>query len=101
MNSEYKYEVRAFRFQAVEREGCSFDAGYDTLKEARERARYVIGQGFMKQAEMSQPFGYVQVLNRFTGECHNDYFNDSVCQSCGRWYPGQHANQCACQPKEA
>jgi hypothetical protein len=87
MSSEYKYEVRGYRSQHdVQCNGSSVEVGCDTLKEAQKRARFVISESEMMQSEMSQPLGYSQVVNRFTGEVINDYFNDSICQQCGHWH---------------
>lgn len=42
MNSEYKYEVRAYRTQREVPSGSSFEYGCDTVKEAKAKAKFVL-----------------------------------------------------------
>lgn len=86
MNSEYKYEVRGYRFKGDVQSGSQTEIGLDTVKESKERAKRVLSESEMQSTESSQPLGYSQVVNRFTGECVADFFNDAICQNCGFWF---------------
>lgn len=101
MSSEYKYEVRGYRYQEDVRNGSQVEVGCDTVKEGKTRARFVISQSEMRQSETSQPLGYSQLVQRYTGEVVADFFNPSICQQCGHWHKGQSSFHCHCQCETA
>ena len=45
---------------------------FETLKEARERAKYILTDDHMRHIESSVPMNYSQVI--LNGECVSDYF---------------------------
>ena len=55
------------------------DGGYDdeypadTLKEARERAKYLMGESYMRVVESEIAVSYVEILNTQTGEVVADF----------------------------
>lgn len=51
---------------------CSVSHECDTVKEARDRAKYVLTDAFQQSCEMARPLGYSQVV--VNGECRYDYF---------------------------
>lgn len=66
------YTVRAYRSQETVDSGCDYDTTEDTLKEAKERARYCTSEEFRKSGEMSARFGYAMVTTE-EGGCVFDY----------------------------
>ena len=58
----------------AESNGWSDTVERDTVKEAKELARRVLTAEYARQNEMSQPFGYSQVV--CDGEVVYDYFRD-------------------------
>ncbi len=70
----YKYQVHAFWSQDDVVNGSSWDAGFDTLKEAKKNARYCLTEEFRLSGEMSERFGYAEVQN-YAGECVFDCFS--------------------------
>jgi hypothetical protein len=55
--------VLAAPSQAVlDNDGASVESKADTLKEAKQRARYYLTADYAKTTEMAEPFGYARVL---------------------------------------
>jgi len=46
--------------------------GFDTIAEAKKRAKYYLSDDYMRSGEMSEPLGYAQVI--VDGEVHSDFF---------------------------
>jgi len=57
------YTVRAYRSQDTVDQGSDYDRTCDTLKEAKEAARYSVTEEFRRLGEMSEVFGYALVEN--------------------------------------
>jgi hypothetical protein len=52
--------------------GPAMEWEMETVKTAKERAKYLLTDTYQHTAEMSQPFGYAQVC--VNGECVADFF---------------------------
>jgi hypothetical protein len=66
-------EIRAGRTQEdVLRGQCDVITKCDTIKDAKNKARYYLTDYFQQSAELSEPLGYSQVV--VNGECRYDYF---------------------------
>lgn len=66
-------EIRAARTQTeVLDHQCEIVESADTIKEAKERAKYLMTPLFQAMGEMSEPIRYVQIW--VDGECHSDFF---------------------------
>lgn len=75
MNSaEYKYTISAFRSQADMEAGSDYDTHADTLKEAKQKARYCLTEAFRIYGEMSARFGYAIVRQAGSTEIIFDCF---------------------------
>lgn len=55
--------------------GAVAESTFDTLREARARARYYLTDAFQASGELAAPLHYSQVL--VDGECVSDYFRQS------------------------
>lgn len=70
-------KVLAARSQEqLENDGADVEQEFDTLKDARERAKYYLSETFRLTSEASERLGYSQVL--VNDECVNDYFGERV-----------------------
>jgi hypothetical protein len=59
--------------EALERLGADVEDIYcETIKQAKQRARYLLTDDYMRDSETSEPLGYSQV--RVNGEVVADYF---------------------------
>lgn len=74
MNSEYKYFIYAYDSEETWEDGHLYETVADTIKEAKEKAKYSLSEAFRISGEMSARFGYARVLNR-KGECVYDCFS--------------------------
>ena len=71
--SDRKIIVKAARTQEyVENGQCDVVFEFDTLKEARTRAKYYLSDDYRRTSESSERLGYSAVF--VNGECVNDYF---------------------------
>jgi hypothetical protein len=59
--------------EALERDGAEFEHGpFETVKEAKQRAKYYLTEEYRIASESSERLGYAQVL--FDGECQYNFF---------------------------
>lgn len=66
-------EVRAAKTQSdVLNHQCDIVDSFDTIAEAKKRAKYYLTDEYQRQIESSAPMGYAQVV--VNGECLYDYF---------------------------
>jgi hypothetical protein len=72
MNNKYTV-LAAWDQDDLDRSGAVIEDGYDTLKEAKHRAKYYLTDEYQRGGEMSRPLGYSQVRNQ-AGECVADFF---------------------------
>jgi hypothetical protein len=72
MKSAGPYTIRAYRTEDTAN-GCDSESERDTLREAREHARYLLSQSFADLAEMSGRYSRATVHDK-AGECVEDYF---------------------------
>ncbi len=62
-----RYLVESFRSSESTHEGSDYDMRADTLKEAKERARYSVTEAFRVSGEMSTRFTYARVMDTKDG----------------------------------
>jgi hypothetical protein len=60
--------------ETFEQQGCMFETTHETLKEAKQKARYYLSEEYMNVIEASRRLGYAQVL--VNGRCEYDYFGE-------------------------
>lgn len=85
--NEKQIEVRAARTQEqVLNHQCDIVDTFDTIGEAKKRAKHYLTDEYQRLVEMSEPLGYAQVV--VDGECLYDYFRKvkpvDKCPSCGK-----------------
>jgi hypothetical protein len=70
----HKIEVRAARTQkAVLDHECDLVIdSFDTIHEAKAKARYVLTDDYQRVSESHEPMRYSQVV--VDGQCHSDFF---------------------------
>lgn len=69
--------VEAARTQAqVENGQCDLVQEFDTIAEAKERAKYYLTEQFMRVSEANETLDYARVI--VNGECVADYFSKLV-----------------------
>lgn len=59
----------------MERRGAEIEFSFDTVKEAKERAKYYLTEEYRRVSESSRRLGYAQVL--VNGTCVADFFGAS------------------------
>lgn len=61
--------------ERVEARECTvWEDYFDTMADAKRRAKYVISDDYKRSAELSQPLGYARIMG--DGECVYDFFRD-------------------------
>lgn len=71
--SEKNIEVRAARTQtAVLNHQCDIVDSFDTIGEAKRKAKHYLSDEYQRVIESSEPMRYAQVV--VNGECLYDYF---------------------------
>lgn len=72
MNTK-QIEVRAAKTQSqVIDHQCDIVDSFDTIAEAKKRAKYYLTDDYQQRIESSEPMRYAQVV--VNGECVEDYF---------------------------
>jgi hypothetical protein len=75
MNVIKTIEVRAAHSQeAVLNHQCDTVDSFDTVAEAKKRAKYYLTDEYQRVIESSEPMRYAQVV--VNGECRYDYFRN-------------------------
>ncbi len=67
MNDSPRYHVYAYATSDTSR-GSAYDTPADTLREAKERARYCVSEAFRVSGEMSTRLTFARVMDR-EGAC--------------------------------
>ncbi len=60
--------------EKVESGQCDLIQEFDSIKEAKLRAKYVLTENFAQNNEMKEKFGYARIM--VDGECRADYLNN-------------------------
>ena len=74
MSTSKQIKVVAFQtFEDYEQHrGCVVDYEYDTVKQAKDRAKYMLTDRYQAAAEAAEPLRYAQVT--VGGEVRHDFF---------------------------
>ena len=65
--------VRAYQSFEDMNSGCDIESEFDTIREAKQRAKYYLSEEFRISAEASKRLTYAQIINA-DGVCIEDFF---------------------------